>query len=52
MPAKEFVNILLKKYTDKGNLDEVNYYDFCKDVDLYEDDAKNISKTHADSFKT
>ena len=51
MPSKDYVNLLLKKYTDKGNLDEVNYYDFCRDVDLYEDDAKEISKTHADAFK-
>jgi hypothetical protein len=26
-------NILLKSYCDKGNTDEVNYFDFCNDVD-------------------
>jgi Ca2+-binding EF-hand superfamily protein len=27
------LNILLKAYMDKGNVDEVNYFDFCNDVD-------------------
>lgn len=27
------LNILLKRYLDKGNADEVNYFDFCQDVD-------------------
>jgi len=27
------LNLLLKTYCDKGNADEVNYYDFCNDVD-------------------
>lgn len=51
LPDKASLNILFKRYTDKGNLDEVNYYDFCKDVDLYDLDAKEISKTHAEAFK-
>jgi Ca2+-binding EF-hand superfamily protein len=25
--------MLLKTYCDKGNCDEVNYFDFCNDVD-------------------
>ena len=25
--------ILLRRYMDRGNLDEVNYVDFCEDVD-------------------
>lgn len=50
-PNKEAVNLILKRYTDKGNLDEVNYYDFCNDVDLYDDEGKKISKEHAESFK-
>jgi Ca2+-binding EF-hand superfamily protein len=44
------VNLLLKKYVDKGNLNEVNYYEFVKDVDNYNEDGKIISKTHANSF--
>jgi Asp-tRNA(Asn)/Glu-tRNA(Gln) amidotransferase B subunit len=44
------VNLLLRKYVDKGNLNEVNYYEFVKDTDLYNEDGKIISKTHADSF--
>jgi len=51
LPDKNDLNIILKRYTDKGNLDEVNYYDFCKDVDRYDEDAKQISKEHADAFK-
>jgi len=50
-PNNEALNLLLKRYTDRGNLDEVNYYDFCRDVDLYDDEGKEISKKHAESFK-
>lgn len=27
------MNVLLKIYMDKGNVDEVNYFDFCNDID-------------------
>jgi Ca2+-binding EF-hand superfamily protein len=27
------LNTLLKVYMDKGNVDEVNYFDFCNDID-------------------
>ena len=30
---QEVLNTLLKAYMDKGNTDEVNYFDFCNDVD-------------------
>jgi len=50
-PNNEALNLLLKRYIDRGNLDEVNYFDFCKDVDLYDDEGKKISKEHAESFK-
>lgn len=43
-------NLLLKKYMDKGNLNEVNYYQFIRDVDKYNEESKVISKTYADSF--
>ena len=36
-PSEETMNILLKFYMNKGNLDEVNYVDFVNDVDLPED---------------
>jgi Ca2+-binding EF-hand superfamily protein len=29
----DVLNLLLKTYCDKGNADEVNYFDFCNDVD-------------------
>lgn len=44
------LDIIMKYYADKGNLNEINYYSFCRDVDLYNEDGKAISKTHADSF--
>ena len=31
------MHLLLKRYMDKGNTDEVNYVDFCADVDTTED---------------
>ena len=31
--SEPVLNILLKAYMDKGNVDEVNYFDFCNDVD-------------------
>lgn len=31
------LSLLLKKYMDKGNADEVNYVDFCNEVDTPED---------------
>lgn len=35
--SEEIIALLLKKYMDKGNADEVNYFDFCVDVDKPED---------------
>lgn len=31
--SEDVLNVLLKAYMDKGNVDEVNYFDFCNDVD-------------------
>jgi len=31
--SDEIMNLILKTYCDKGNADEVNYFDFCNDVD-------------------
>ena len=31
--SEDVLNVLLKAYMDMGNVDEVNYYDFCEDVD-------------------
>jgi len=31
------MNLVLKNYMDMGNVDEVNYVDFCNDVDSPED---------------
>jgi len=35
---------------DKGNLDEVNYYEFIRDVDKYGEAGLDLSKTHTDRF--
>lgn len=38
MPPQETVyNLIIRKYCDKGNTKEVNYFDFCKDVDRPQD---------------
>jgi hypothetical protein len=49
-PSEDALNLILKRYTDKGTLDEVNYYEFCRDVDIYEEGVA-VSRTYADSFK-
>ena len=35
---------------DKSNLDEVNYYEFIRDVDRYGETGLNLSKSHTDRF--
>jgi len=50
-PTDEKLNLLLKRYLDKGNLDEVNYYDFCRDVDIHDDGTQKINEDHANQFK-
>lgn len=38
MPPSEVVfNLVIRKYFDKGNTKEVNYFSFCADVDRPED---------------
>jgi Ca2+-binding EF-hand superfamily protein len=37
MAPDHVMNLLLKRYMDMGNLDEVNYVDFCKEIDRPED---------------
>jgi hypothetical protein len=38
MPNSEVVfDLMIRKYCDLGNTREVNYYNFCKDVDRPED---------------
>lgn len=36
---------------DRGNLNEVNYYEFIRDVDRYFEESHKQSKTYADSFE-
>jgi len=31
--SENILNTLLKAYMDRGNVDEVNYFDFCNDID-------------------
>ena len=49
-PDEASLNLILRRYIDKGNLDEVNYYEFCRDVDIY-DEGVQISEGHASAFK-
>lgn len=49
-PDENSLNLILKRYTDKGTLDEVNYYQFCRDVDIY-DEGVDVSRKQADAFK-
>ena len=34
-PTEHLYNLLLKKYMDRGNLADVNYYEFIRDIDRY-----------------
>ena len=34
-PTEHLDNLLLKKYMDRGNLADVNYYEFIRDIDRY-----------------
>jgi len=44
------LNLLLKRYVDKGSLHEVNYYRFCNDVDGQDVVTKTINDTYANKF--
>lgn len=35
---------------DRGNFNEVNYYEFIRDVDKYFEDSHNQAKTYASQF--
>lgn len=37
---------------DRGNMNEVNYYEFIRDIDCYNVDDKNISLSHTTNFKS
>lgn len=36
-PTDEIFDLMIRKYCDKGNTKDINYYNFCKDVDRPED---------------
>lgn len=50
-PDNDSLDLILRKYVDNGNTDEVNYYQFCRDVDIF-DEGADIAKSHIESFKT
>ena len=50
-PSDEYLNVLLKHYTNNGNLNEVNYAQFCNDVDGQDPFSKGISNKHSDLFQ-
>ena len=33
MPAENYLDLLIRKYVDNGNVKEINYVKFCDDVD-------------------
>jgi hypothetical protein len=47
--SEDVLNVLLKAYMDKGNVDEVNYFDFCEDVDS-SDALFNVGRGYNHSF--
>ena len=49
-PQDEYLDILLRCYTDNGNLNEVNYFEFCKDVDGQDPVTKSINDLHSSKF--
>lgn len=36
---------------DRGNLSDVNYYEFIRDVDRYNEVGQQLSKSHTDNFQ-
>lgn len=50
-PKDDYLDVMLQCYSDNGNLNEVNYYEFCKDVDGPDAVTQHINTTHADMFK-
>lgn len=36
-PSNEIFDLIIRRYCDRGNTKEVNYFHFCKDVDKPED---------------
>ena len=36
-PSEEMFDLITRRYCDRGNTKEVNYFNFCKDVDRPED---------------
>ena len=36
-PEEELFQFLIRKYLDKGNIREINYFKFCADIDRPED---------------
>jgi Ca2+-binding EF-hand superfamily protein len=47
---ENILSLLLKRYMDKGNADEVNYVDFCNDVDRPED-MFGVGRDYNQSFQ-
>lgn len=50
-PKDEYLDVILKCYSDNGNLNEVNYYEFCKDIDGPDEVTTIINTQHANQFK-
>jgi Ca2+-binding EF-hand superfamily protein len=51
-PTEKLLNLVLKKYMDRGNLADVNYYEFIRDIDRYNEIGHALSKSHTDTFQS
>lgn len=45
-PSEELFQVLIRKYFDKGNMREINYLNYCADIDKPEDLFKPYNAKH------
>lgn len=52
-PNEELFDLITRRYCDRGNVKEINYYHFCKDVDRPSDmfPAYNAKHPQPEQFK-
>ena len=52
-PSEEMYDLIIRRYCDRGNTKEINYFNFCKDVDRPEDmfPAYQAKRPKPEAFK-
>ena len=52
-PSEEMYDLIVRRYCDRGNTKEINYFNFCKDVDRPEDmfPAYQAKRPKPEAFK-